>query len=87
MTASEFAAALLTVSALAFCGWICLFKTSMLVGWGRGTYARSRVTRAYPFSSKVQKSWYPTCLRCMGIFAWMLDAALTGMFILTAVRR
>jgi hypothetical protein len=86
MTTWPLAGVLLLVSSLAFCGWLCLFKTSMLVGWARGIYARSRVASAYPLSGIVQRHWYPTHMRCIGVFAWLSGVVFVGVLILSAAR-
>jgi hypothetical protein len=86
VTASETAATLLAVFGCAFCGWLCLFRTSAVVGWLRANYARSRLVRAYPFSGLVLRPWYSTYLRCMGIFIWLFGVAFIRMVIVTTVR-
>ena len=60
----------LVVISLGFyiCGALCIFWTSMLVGWAQKNYAKSRLVQAYPFSGIVVKPWYPTYIRCAGIF-------------------
>jgi hypothetical protein len=55
----------------AVCGWLCVFKTNMVVAWGRRNYAKSKFVRAYPFSSMVLRPWYPTYIRCAGVFVWL----------------
>jgi hypothetical protein len=60
----------------AVCGWLCVFRTSMLVEWGRRNYAKSRIVRAYPFSNMVLKPWYPTYIRCAGVFIWLWAIAI-----------
>ena len=87
MTGTEMAAVLLAFIGCAVCGWLCLFRTSTVVGWLRANHARSRLVRAYPFSSLVLKPWYPTYLRCMGALIWLFGAAFVCMLILTAVRQ
>ncbi len=57
------------------CGWLCIFRTSMLVNWGRTNHAKSKLVQAYPFSSLVLKPWYPVYIRCAGIFIWVFDLA------------
>ena len=56
---------------LAICGWLCVFKTGVLVERQQKNYAKHGFVRAYPFSSMVLKSWYPTYLRCAGMLAWL----------------
>jgi hypothetical protein len=87
VTASEIAGTLLAVAGCAVCGWLCLFRTTTVLGWARGTYTKSRVVPAYPFSSLVLKPWYPTYLRCKGGFIWLLGTAFVIMLIATAVHR
>jgi hypothetical protein len=65
----------------AVCGWFCVFRTNMLVTWGRKNYEKSKFVQAYPFSNVVQKSWYPTYIRCAGIFIWLW--ALAILFLVT----
>lgn len=57
-------------TAFAIAGWFCVFRTNMMVSWGRRNYEKSKFIQSYPFSNIVQKSWYPTYLRCAGIFVW-----------------
>jgi hypothetical protein len=61
----------------AVCGWLCVFKTNMLVTWGRRNYEKSKFVRAYPFSNMVMKPWYPTYIRTAGIFIWLWALAIT----------
>jgi hypothetical protein len=65
------------VCALALCGWLCIFRTSKVVDWAQNNYRSSRITRSCPGSGMVMKPWYPTYLRCMGVYAWAF-----GLFIL-----
>ena len=67
---------------LAACGWLCVFKTGMLVKWGRDNYEKSKFVRAYPFSSIVSKEWYPIYLRCAGVFMWLFDLAFLWILLL-----
>jgi len=57
------------------CGALCIFKTKMVVEWGRKSYNKRGFL--YPFASMVAKPWYPTYIRCMGVFislwALMID--------------
>jgi len=68
-------------------GWFCVFRTSKLVSWSQNNYRKSRVFRWWPGSGLVLKSWYPTYLRCMGIYAWAFGALILGLFLISAVRR
>ena len=66
------------VLGFAVCGWLCLFKTNMLVVWVRKNYEKSpKFIQAYPFSNLVLKPWYPTYIRCAGIFIWLWALGLT----------
>ena len=71
MKVSELITITLLVLFFAFCGWMCLFKTKILVKMGRDNYAKSRFIQRYTFSGMVQKPWYPTYIRCAGIFIWL----------------
>jgi hypothetical protein len=57
-------------AALACLGGVCVFNPIAIVKVAQRNYARSRLTRAWPFSNMVLKSWYPAYLRFMGFFAW-----------------
>jgi hypothetical protein len=58
---------------LAICGWLCLYKTDVLVSRQRRRYENHWWIRAYPFSSMVMKSWYPAYLRYSGLALWLWD--------------
>ena len=61
----------------AVCGWLCVFKTSMLVRMAQRNYTRrSKFVQAHAFSNMVQKPWYPTLIRCCGIFLWLWELAI-----------
>ncbi len=68
----------LAVVSLVFyvCGGLCIFKTKMLVGWGRGTYTKNKFVQSYPFSNMVTKPWYPVYIRCAGVFIWLWALAI-----------
>jgi hypothetical protein len=70
---TTFGAISFTVLVLGFmvCGWFCVFRTNVLVAWGRKNYEKSKLVQAYPFSNLVLKPWYPTYIRCAGIFIWL----------------
>jgi hypothetical protein len=68
---SDIVTIVLLVLFFAFCGWLCVFKTDMLVKWARDNYAKSRFFQRYPFSNVVQKPWYPAYIRGAGIFIWL----------------
>jgi len=63
----------LVVISLGFyvCGALCIFRTSMLVGWGQRNYTKSKFVQAYPLSGMVMKPWYPIYIRSAGIFIWL----------------
>lgn len=52
-------------------GWFCVFKTSVVVAMGRRYYGRSKLARSVPNSGMVFRPWYPTFIRCCGIFIWL----------------
>ena len=58
----------------AVCGWLCVFKTNMLVRWGRKN-AKTKFASS-PFSSVPMKPGYPTYIRCAGIFLWLWEVAI-----------
>jgi hypothetical protein len=63
----------LAVTSAAFYLWggLCIFKTNMLVTWGRSSYTKSKFIQSYPFSNMVAKPWYPVYIRCAGVFIWL----------------
>jgi hypothetical protein len=71
MTTSKIIWLVILSLGFAVCGWLCVFRTNMLVTWGRRPYEKSKFVRAYPFSNIVMKPWYPTYIRCAGIFIWL----------------
>jgi len=65
------------IIALAIVGWTCVFRTVVAVEWARRRYHKGgRLVQAYPFSNIVLKPWYPTYLRSMGVFVWLVDLLL-----------
>jgi hypothetical protein len=74
-----FLAVVLAVTGVA--GWFCVFRTSTLVSWAQSNYRNSKIARWWPGSGLVLKSWYPTYLRCMGIYAWAFGLFILAMFI------
>ena len=68
----------LVIMALGFavCGWLGVFKTNMLVAMGRKNYEKSKLLRSSPLSGMVLKPWYPTYIRCAGIFFWLWALAI-----------
>ena len=71
MTTSQAIWLVTLVLGLAACGWLCVFKTDMLVRWARQNYQKSKFVQAYPFSYLVLKPWYPAYIRFSGIFIWL----------------
>jgi hypothetical protein len=71
MKASQAIWVVTMVLGFAVCGWLCVFRTNMLVTWGRKNYEKSKFVQAYPFSNMVLKPWYPTYIRCAGVFIWL----------------
>ena len=59
-----------TGAAFAVAGWFCIFRTDVMVAMGRRNYEKSKFIRAYPVSSFVLRDYYPTYIRCAGIFIW-----------------
>ena len=76
----------LLVLGLAASGWLLLFRTSTFVMWGRASYEKSKIVRAWPFSNLAMKPWYATYLRCAGVFMLMFDAAFVCMLIVVTMR-
>ena len=66
----------IVVAGLAISGWLCVYKTDMLVERQRRRYEKHPWVRMYPFSSMVMKSWYPTYLRYSGLALWVWCFAL-----------
>jgi hypothetical protein len=59
----------ITILGLVVCGWLCIFRTNMLVTWGRKN-ANTKFAWS-PFSSIPMKPQYPTYIRCLGTFLWL----------------
>jgi len=78
----------LIVLSLAFyvCGWVCVFKTSLLVEMGRRNYQKNKLVQAYPFSSMVMKPWYPAYIRGAGIFIWLWAIAIDCLVLFAGFR-
>ena len=68
----------LVVMSLGFavCGWLCVFKTNMLVERARKNYEKRKFVRAFASSDMVLKPWYPTFIRCAGVFIWLWAVAI-----------
>ena len=58
----------------AVCGWLCIFRTNILVTWGRKN-AKTKFAWS-PFSSIPMKPQYPTYIRGAGVFIWFWAIAL-----------
>jgi hypothetical protein len=71
MKTSDVAIIVILVLFFGFSGWLCLFKTDVLVTMGRKNYAKSKFIRGQTFSNIVFKPWYPTFIRGAGIFIWL----------------
>jgi len=71
MTPSEVLVVAVTSAAIYVFGGFCIFRTKILVEWGRRNYAKGKFTQAWPFSSIVMKPWYPTYVRAAGIIIWL----------------
>jgi hypothetical protein len=63
------------------CGGICIFKTNMLVAWGKRSYAKSEIVQKNSLSSMVNKPWYPAHIRRAGIFIWLWALAIDWLVI------
>jgi hypothetical protein len=63
----------LVIASLGFavCGSLCVFKTNMLVAWGRKNYVVRKFYSTWPFPDMIMKPWYPTFLRFFGIMLWV----------------
>jgi hypothetical protein len=58
---------------LALVGTICVFQPKRMQEWIQKQYHGSnRSIRRYTFSNLIFKTWYPTYLRVMGVWAWLL---------------
>lgn len=66
-------------------GWLCVFRTNILVSWAQNNYRKNKIVRWRPGSGIVFKSWYPTYLRCMGVYLWAFGALIVGLFVISAV--
>jgi hypothetical protein len=75
MTATHVVSQILINLFFGVCGWFCIFRPTMLVNMGQKNYARSKLARSAPNSNMVFKPWYPTLIRCAGIFIWLWAAA------------
>ena len=64
----------LMIVGTAVSGWFLIFRTSTAVRWAQNNYKNNKLARWWPFSSMVLMPWYPTYLRCMGIFSWLFSA-------------
>jgi hypothetical protein len=71
VTTFQFAWTVAIIIGFGYCGWLCLFRTNKVVGWGRKNYARSKFAQSLPTASLVTKPWYPIYIRCAGVFIWL----------------
>ena len=70
-------AALISGLILGALGVFCIAKPDKFASFARRRYLRSsRFTQNFPFANIVMKSWYPTYLRCMGVFVLLFAAVL-----------
>ncbi len=53
---------------LAVLGYSCIFRPVRVQQWSQ----RQPTGKFLPLANLVFKSWYPTYLRFMGVFAWVL---------------
>jgi len=65
---------LIMILGFAVCGGLCVFRTNMLVTWGRKN-AKTKFAGS-PFSSIPNKLQYPTYIRCAGAFIWLWAIAI-----------
>ena len=63
-----------TILGFAVSGWLCVFRTDVLVKWGRKN-AKAKFAWS-PFASIPMKPRYPTYIRCAGIFLWLWAIAI-----------
>ena len=64
------------VAGLAVCGWLCIYRTDVLVSRQRRRYEQHWWVRAYPLSVMVMKPWYPFYLRFSGVLIWIWDGVI-----------
>jgi hypothetical protein len=74
------------VLGFAVCGWLGVFKTNMVVAMGRKNYEKSKFLRSSPLSGIVLKPWYPTYIRCVGIFIWLWALAIVYLMVFHSFR-
>lgn len=77
---SELAFLAVTFAVAGVAGWFCVFRTSMLVSWAQNNYRHSKIARWWPGAGVVMKSWYPTYLRCMGVYIWAFGLLILVLF-------
>ena len=76
MTTGQTAIMLVVTGGLAVTGWICIYKTDVLVRMHRRQYEKYSIVRLNPFAGMVTRSWYPGYLRASGVLIWLWDIAL-----------
>jgi hypothetical protein len=58
---------------LALVGSFCIFKPERMQAWFQRRHNSSnKFLQNYPFTTLISKPWYPTYLRFIGVWAWML---------------
>ncbi len=58
-------------------GWACVFQARPIADWQRRQYYQSsKFVQRWPLANIVLKSWYPTYLRGMGEFLWLIAVLL-----------
>ena len=53
-------------------GTLCIVWPRNVAAFFRERYMTNKYFRYQPFSGMVLKPWYPTYIRCWGIFAWII---------------
>jgi hypothetical protein len=73
---------------LASIGFFCLLRPVSVQHWFQTQHNRSnKFVQNLPFSKHIFKAWYPTYLRFMGVFAWLLAVFFAYAVYSTLVRR
>jgi hypothetical protein len=72
-----------TIVFTAAAGTLCVFWPERVAAYERKKYHRSnKFIQKWPFFDMVLLPWYPTYLRCMGVFLWLFALAITSLFVL-----
>ncbi len=69
------AISVLFVILLAGYAWFLVFRPHMLTGKVRASLERRNLTDNLIAHYFIFRSWYPTLLRCVGLFIWLWAAA------------